>query len=390
MLMFYNDFTPIPQSHPSFLLLVESTQAQAGLYVWQCVSDDEETQKLGCVLVVFLHNMTIDLVNDATDKQYMQRVSNCIPVRKSAVHMCLPPSPFYHAIQGMYKLLSSVQERTQTRIHVGSVTECLYSLKSFGIPVKRFPSNLNIYSRDSLNQQLDWIDFRTAFETMVLEPRLIESVGVVDTDGGGSNFYANDVILSPQNEDVLFGKGKPVMRHPGNVAMRNILEVYWEKYDETEFSLKSKIAWSILFHIQGNGGRFLKEHPQYGWYIEVDNDDARRKISIALRDHVKRAKQKKRMLLLAKQSPSVSTTTTVSTEASTTTAATPTSPLTVNGTITEQQHHNQQEPIAPPLRPLPTPAPHQECLDMSSMDNPKRRKYGNNHHACGPSWFCSS
>jgi hypothetical protein len=317
-----------------------------------------------------MHNFTVDLADNEQDKQYMKQVVACTPVRKSAVHFCLPKSPLHQALQGMYALMSTIQERMQSRIHVGSITECLYSLKSFGMPVKKFPSNLK-YSRDMLNQ---WITLRVAFETTILEPRLLECIELPMSKtppGSGSDsrsyFYVNDVILCPHHEDVLFGKGKPVMHHPGNVTMREMIQACSERYDEAVYSSKSEIAWSIVFHIQRRGGRFLKEHPQYGWFVEVDNDDARQKISIALRDHVKKSKKKK-MLVELQQQPSAG-----------------------GGGNTSRKFSDVYSGSNKDRGPVGADGG-REYLDLSDgadiFDNSaKRRKYG----ACGPSsWFCST
>ena len=73
------------------------------------------------------------------------------------------------------------------------------------------------------------------------------------------------------------------MKRPGNVAMRSMLEGKRDRYACAAHQKKSEIAWEVVNEIKTGGGRFLKELDT-GLYTLVDDETARKKISIAFRD----------------------------------------------------------------------------------------------------------
>jgi hypothetical protein len=95
-------------------------RVQMGLYLWQCVSDDYDTQILGCVLVQFFHKFSRQYANDIEDKRQLGRLLQCLPVRLTAIHVCLPDSPWYHCIMATYMMLCPKSRRHRHRIHVGA------------------------------------------------------------------------------------------------------------------------------------------------------------------------------------------------------------------------------------------------------------------------------
>ena len=73
------------------------------------------------------------------------------------------------------------------------------------------------------------------------------------------------------------------MKHPGNVAMRAMLEGKRDRYVCAAHQKKSSIAWEVVNEIKNGGGRFLRELDT-GLFTLVDDEMARKKISIAFRD----------------------------------------------------------------------------------------------------------
>lgn len=80
----------------------------------------------------------------------------------------------------------------------------------------------------------------------------------------------------PSLNDVLFGRGKRVQNHIGNMQLRSILEKYQERYDATRKKLKPQIAAEVIAVIQKGGGRFLQKE-KFGWR-EVSQEVALRKV----------------------------------------------------------------------------------------------------------------
>jgi hypothetical protein len=90
------------------------------------------------------------------------------------------------------------------------------------------------------------------------------------------------VIYNPLQNDVLFGRGKPLQERPGNVRFREILEKHMGKCDLDDKGASAKVSACIVHLVKEEGGRFLKELNDGGWF-EVDEATARTKASHAFR-----------------------------------------------------------------------------------------------------------
>jgi hypothetical protein len=77
----------------------------------------------------------------------------------------------------------------------------------------------------------------------------------------------------PARNDVLLGRGKPFQEHPGNICMRNLVELYLKEYQGAPIGQKNVIAGKIVADIQETGGRFVKKRAD-GWWEETEDDDA--------------------------------------------------------------------------------------------------------------------
>jgi vacuolar-type H+-ATPase subunit H len=71
--------------------------------------------------------------------------------------------------------------------------------------------------------------------------------------------------------------------------MRKLVESKVDLYQVAVFKDKARIAWDVVNEFKACGGRFLKEEPN-GLYLEVDDETARKKVSIGFRDAVKKAR----------------------------------------------------------------------------------------------------
>ncbi|KAL3907056.1 MAG: hypothetical protein SGILL_009027 [Bacillariaceae sp.] len=268
-----------------------SDPAQVYFFGMQHISDDVDTQILGTVMVKFIHRDSPKREDGHLEKitSSARRIFLCSPVRMSAFHLCLPDTLLAHALKASLIVAGSFQDRMRIRTHVGSVTECLYALRSFGIPTKYFPSDLKRRARDYQK------DRKRATEQLAAKEAILKQRQQEYEEKGQEGpypFFAPDLILRPRHEDCLFGKGMPNMNHHGNVSMRKMLEQRWDRYDKAKYGEKMDIAWEVIFEIKRGQGRFLKEEAS-GLYTEVDDESAREKISIAFRDIVRRIKRQK-------------------------------------------------------------------------------------------------
>lgn len=88
----------------------------------------------------------------------------------------------------------------------------------------------------------------------------------------------------PIESDVLFGRGKPLLNHPGNKNMRRIADLHRATYDKADRDDKTEITRKIVGMVKADGARFLKfDQASKGW-VEVSDEVARRKVAHAMRD----------------------------------------------------------------------------------------------------------
>ncbi len=241
--------------------------------------DDVETQQKGAVGIATWHNVSIDDFHKRG--QCHKRIDAAFPIRMSAIHLCLPhhnschndpemantPNPqLLRIIKAMFVMSIGSENRHRLRVHTGSTVECIYALQSFGILPEQIPLNPT-NGKVKTKYHHKWLDLRLQKEIALKENEPFNK------------------IECPMIQDVLFGRGWPIMKHPGNVIFRHIIDSRLEEYqNEKSKRGKTLIASSVVSLIKqkGKGGRFLKE--ESGWWVEVSNDMARQKVSIAFRD----------------------------------------------------------------------------------------------------------
>lgn len=259
-------------------------QLRLSLFCTMAVLSDVETQKKGAVGITTWHN--VSSIDDFRKRgETHKRISDAFPIRLSAIHLCLPhqnnnnntrsdskPNPqLLRIIKAMFVMSIGSENRPHMRVHIGSTVECIYALQSFGILPEQIPLNTTTGK------------VKTKYHQKWLELKLQKEIALRDNK-------PFDKIECPMIQDVLFGRGWPIMKHPGNVIFRHIIDSKLEEYqNEPTKPGKTLIACSVVAIIKQtncrnntSGGRFLKEDG--GWWVEVSNDMARQKVSIAFRD----------------------------------------------------------------------------------------------------------
>lgn len=277
---------------------------QVGMYFAQCLSEDRGG---GTVFVSFLHHIPYNLYN-TKEYQNLQKMIETIPPKFSAVHLCFPEGPLYEIAKAAMMLLIGKENRQRLRLHVGSYQECKYALRSFGIPVDRLPVDLDFKPKYATkNKQFDlkyhskWLSIREAKETAMFAAIGRDSRGKVVASGRHGVVGSYEGVMEaareirskfvecPRHEDCLFGKGRPAMYHPGNIAMRRLLDERIRRFEAMPSLQKSVVVWEVVNCIKQGAGRFLKEDNGHaGVYVITDDETAFRKIAIAFRDLKKR------------------------------------------------------------------------------------------------------
>ena len=88
-------------------------------------------------------------------------------------------------------------------------------------------------------------------------------------------------IVLPGSGDVLFGRGKPIQEHPGNLRYHYILDMYQDPYECAKKFQKQEISETVVHLVKKYHGRFLKQDGA-GW-VAVDDIIARDKVSHGFR-----------------------------------------------------------------------------------------------------------
>jgi len=226
-------------------------------YVMQALSEDEETQKQGCVLLFWPLDPKYSISRE------LSRIIQVAPIRFSAVHFMLYDTPCFRKF-GAWKLLALPKEaRARTRIHFGSIHQCQQEVIAYGILSHFLPvTNTGNIKNQNL---LRWIAFRQAKERA--------SVLGIQFNG----------IDCPLVKDVLTGKGPHVSSNPANVVYRKIMESrFLEHRDAATADRKTVISREIVDKLVRDGGRFLMK--KESWWVNGDRETAREKVSIAFRD----------------------------------------------------------------------------------------------------------
>jgi hypothetical protein len=118
------------------------------------------------------------------------------------------------------------------------------------------------------------------------------AVAALSTDSIQVSPDSNNIcVCTPGPLDVIFGRGHTHQNHTGNVKIRGLVEDSKAIYDSSSKKQKTIITEKVVHAIKKTG-RFLKEGEAGGW-VEVNDHDARLKVSHAFRDQAKREKARK-------------------------------------------------------------------------------------------------
>jgi len=263
------------------------SRLRVGVYMIMAFLEDVETQRRGVVALSWWHDISVD---DFIIRKKVHEKVKCIPMRLGAFHCCIPSenksarngkkskdsdgglsSGMAQIVKAMFVMSVGSELRPHLRFHTGSVVECIYALQSFGIDADQVPISSSSGKLKTM-QHAKWLEFRCMKE---------ESLKMQ-----GHKF--DRIIECPNQTDVLFGRGRPIMRHPGNAVLRSIVQLKLEEYANAKSKKETTdVTWEVVRTLKGKyGARFLKEENianSLGW-IEVSNEIARQKVRIAFRD----------------------------------------------------------------------------------------------------------
>jgi len=251
----------------------KESRMRVALYLaLKVVKHDVDLQRSGMVLISWIHD---NLFNDFRVRSHVcKNLMLVIPCRISVVHVHIsPPDGAYRSFANIAKeiflLAIGSKLRKRVRIHLGSDTDFLYYIQTFGIQSSQIPLDSTTGQRKTANHH-EWIEQLEFREHHARH---------------GKEFTG---IECPRHSDVLYGKGSRALsrQHPGNACFRNLMEQRMDDYNTaTERGSKILIASSVVTDLQkSHGSRFLRKDKHNGFWYEVSNVEARDKVSVGFRD----------------------------------------------------------------------------------------------------------
>jgi hypothetical protein len=212
---------------------------------------------------------------------------------------------------------------------LGSAVECLYALQTFGIPSDQVPI-VPSTGKVILKNHLKWLELCKLKD---------DNFKMYGREWEFDRYH--QIIECPSHSDILFGRGRPIMNHPGNAVLRNVVRLKLEEYCNVPSNKQATtLTWEVVRILKDKyGARFLKEETTesngLGW-IEVSNDTARLKVRVAFRD--KRTKLFKTTAATATATATATASSTTKTKRKVETPATPTPSLQISSFQVQQQH----------------------------------------------------
>jgi len=91
-------------------------------------------------------------------------------------------------------------------------------------------------------------------------------------------------IRSPNERDVLYGRGRLHREHPGNTHLRHLCDAYRTSYDQADRENKTRISQTIVNRTKTMGGRFLRYDKAQRLWFPVSGEEARLKVGHMIRD----------------------------------------------------------------------------------------------------------
>jgi hypothetical protein len=226
-------------------------------------------------------------------KSVQVNLRKAIPLHIACQHFAYDdPSAFSSATYGI-AMLNKVH-RVRFRCHVGTHVECLYALATYGIPVKALP--VNTKGDVSTDHHLAWIAKRQAIEESPAIQYVRPTPGSsssstraspLPTAAGLIGNPSTIIIPQPKDTDILFGRGKSVVGHPGNTWFREVVDNIMRQYESGTRLEKASMGNLLVDFVKNSGGRFLKPKDDGDAWEEVDDHTARQKVAHTFRNRRK-------------------------------------------------------------------------------------------------------
>ena len=92
------------------------------LYIFQCLSEDLESQKRGIIMISFPSiNFDPSTISNPKAKTLIAKILESISVRITASHLCFPDKPWFRALGALFLVACTPSVRVRTRLHYGKM-----------------------------------------------------------------------------------------------------------------------------------------------------------------------------------------------------------------------------------------------------------------------------
>eukprot|EP00339_Tiarina_fusa_P026309 CAMPEP_0117083640 /NCGR_PEP_ID=MMETSP0472-20121206/58883_1 /TAXON_ID=693140 ORGANISM="Tiarina fusus, Strain LIS" /NCGR_SAMPLE_ID=MMETSP0472 /ASSEMBLY_ACC=CAM_ASM_000603 /LENGTH=579 /DNA_ID=CAMNT_0004812337 /DNA_START=121 /DNA_END=1861 /DNA_ORIENTATION=+ len=226
-------------------------------YMVMTAMHDVSTQINGLIFIGY--NMGKYRKVDRTAAWCVSQMRKVLPMRIVGMHYCYDDFRM-RAMMTVAMLVMGGTNRVRFRGHYGDLEENLYKLQTFGLPTEALPVTADGEPKNKSHRQ--WLKTRSKQES---DPQ----------------FRSDLFIVVPNRLDVLFGRGKPIQEHFGNIRYHSLLDYYQNAYERSKKFEKMQISQRVVDTVHAFVGRFLKQEGS-GW-VEVDDLVARDKVSHAFR-----------------------------------------------------------------------------------------------------------
>lgn len=251
---------------PHYISSAYFSQIRYAWYQAMAALESEEAQINGMVDVVYC----VDMAD--TESNFNQMIVEgghllvSLPFRMAGLHFCYSDARLRPAM-GLIQLVVGQQIRIRFRTHFGSHLEVQYALMTFGIPMKSIPIRDDGTLKPEINEQY-------------LRERQIKDKEFRRREEDES--LRGGVILYPNLNDVLLGRGRPFQQYAGNQRLNRMVDAHREQYQRIiDRFEKTCLSMDIVKLVQESGGRFL-QRTQHGWE-RVTDFVAREKVSHSFR-----------------------------------------------------------------------------------------------------------
>lgn len=171
--------------------------------------------------------------------------------------------------------------------------ECQYALATFGIPRNALPVDANGVLSTTFHRA--WLQQRREKEAMdvVMSMSMGASPTVISTTSNSPIVMSSvpkdkmSRAVDPRASDILFGRGKAVVEHPGNAWFRDLVDKTMLQYEACTRMEKASLAEMIVDMVKDAGGRFLKPEDEGDCWEEADDHTARKKVAHTFRNRRK-------------------------------------------------------------------------------------------------------